>query len=825
MNRNRLILRGLLTVLVALMVPASLSARKKKETQTEKPRTAYQKIVEQPGTKRAVGFINLYLAKNKVYMEIPRSVWRRRILMGSMVDRVSNPQESSVGYSPATPMEVMFCRTDSLVRLMSVTERPADSGNTSIAEALKKSFADKILKQFAVKAYSPDSAAVIDVTDYVFGNDAYMNPIDPKGYNGMDGWIKRESNFRKERSAISGVSAYSDNVSVSCSMSYDVSMSLFGLFSVLDNVPFTAVIKRSFLLLPEEGGYRRRVADARIGTKWSGVQDFNPALQGSRTQYFVNRWNLKPDSSLVFYVDTLLPDSWKASVLRSAETWNAAFRKIGYRKALDVRPYPNDSTFDANSLSNSCVRYVLSPSGTVTDSQWTDPQTGEILNANIYMPHNLASQIQLDAFLQTSAFEPKARQLKPDAELVSQALQTLLLRSWGHCLGLSDNMAGSIAYPIDSLQCEAFVKTHGLSASVMDVLPMNYLQTAGTYRKGAPLSQQVLGAYDEWALHYLYADSGKDSCADELPVLRGWASERNRNPLLLYKRPQSTKAYYDPRGMRSDLGNDAVRSAMIAFQNLAYVIANANAWLDKEDLDYEERVPLYGHIINQADEYVKQVLQHVGGFYLNDTYQDDSCAAFQSVPKDIQRKSFLWMLKALDDMSWMDNADLLNHCALTGSPADYSQKFFGNLIFVQLGGMWLSERKSDNPYTQAEAASDLMDWLFRESRAGKAPADFKRFMQGRMADAAITWSNVNGNADKSASSSSSKSLTDYHPYWGMKAIESIGYMGQQGNERFWYGLLLDLQKEFRKAKAVAATRALRDEYDYRLYTLKRALEK
>ena len=42
------------------------------------------------------------------------------------------------------------------------------------------------------------------------------------------------------------------------------------------------------------------------------------------------------------------------------------------------------------------------------------------------------------------------------------------------------------------------------------------------------------------------------------------------------------------------------------------MIANANAWLDKEDLTYEERVPLYGHIINQADEYVKHVLQQVG---------------------------------------------------------------------------------------------------------------------------------------------------------------------------------------------------------------------
>ena len=146
----------------------------------------------------------------------------------------------------------------------------------------------------------------------------------------------------------------------------------------------------------------------------------------------------------------------------------------------------------------------------------------------------------------------------------------------------------------------------------MDYLPMNYLHSKDTYHKIESLAQHTLGIYDEWALHYLYGSTGKASTNEELPILRSWVAERNNNPLLLYKRPQSTKAYYDPRGMKNDLGNDAVRSAAIAFKNMAEMIANANAWLDKEDLTYEERVPLYGHIINQADEYVKHVLQQVG---------------------------------------------------------------------------------------------------------------------------------------------------------------------------------------------------------------------
>ena len=83
----------------------------------------------------------------------------------------------------------------------------------------------------------------------------------------------------------------------------------------------------------------------------------------------------------------------------------------------------------------------------------------------------------------------------------------------------------------------------------------------------------------------------------------------------------------------------------------------------------------------------------------------------------------------------MDDKELLNHCALTGSVAD-SQKFLGNLVLVQLSNIWLSESKSNDPYTQQQAISNLISFLFR-SRMGKSSADFKRFMQGQFVNAVI----------------------------------------------------------------------------------------
>ena len=54
-----------------------------------------------------------------------------------------------------------------------------------------------------------------------------MNPIDPKAYNTMGGWVKRKASFKQKQSMISGIASYPDNVSISCYMSYELAMSLF----------------------------------------------------------------------------------------------------------------------------------------------------------------------------------------------------------------------------------------------------------------------------------------------------------------------------------------------------------------------------------------------------------------------------------------------------------------------------------------------------------------------------------------------------------------------------------------------------------------------
>lgn len=795
-----------------LCLPITGIAKKSKKTlQSVKAETPYEKLLkDKQNYPHAHGLMNLFWMKEKLYMEIPKQLLNRTLLTGTMVYQVSNMQESSVGYRPDDPIAVSFIRSDSVLRLYQLKTSPLVQSITYQPTA-QRSFAYVLIEQFPIKAYSPDSAMVVDISSLLLKDQAAMSPIDPKGFNHMDGWIKRKPSFKKERSTIVGIQAYNDCISISFLLSYDLSISLLGVFPVAENIPFTALTKRYFMVLPETD-YKPRMADARVGTQQCTRTFFSNEEQGSRELHWVNRWNLENKESLVFYVDTLLPESWKRSVERSAARWNEAFRELGYNQVIQLKPFPKDATsVDVNSLAHSSIRYVTSPAGELSHQLWSSPFTGEILSATIFIPHNLAATIQRHYFLQTSSFNQKARTLVPDESLVEEALTSQLLKQWGYCLGLTDNMAGSYTYPVDSLQSSTFVKCHGLSASVMDALPMNYLLDESSFNTDVPLTQQVLGAYDKWALRYLYQRYPGKSPIEEREALRKLVKERNSNPLLLFKQVQSKKAYYDPRGMENDLGNDAVRSASIAFRNLAKVIQQANGWLDCDDKDYAMRFELYGHLINQADEHVKHVLQQVGGIYLNEKYQGDSYPFYQVVDKEVQRKSLCWMLETIEKMEWMDQKDLLNHTGLVGSAADYAQKFFGNLVLVQLNNLWLSESKADNPYTQQQAVDDVMDFAWKESRIGKVPSSFKRFMQSQLVQQAIALSNVE-------TTQSEKKNTK-------KSANHFPYYSQLNRDAFWYGVLLQLQTVCQSTQRVAPTQALKDEAAYFLFLINRALNK
>lgn len=122
-------------------------------------------------------------------------------------------------------------------------------------------------------------------------------------------------------------------------------------------------------------------------------------------------------------------------------------------------------------------------------------------------------------------------------------------------LGLETNLKASSAYPTDSLRSPSFTRKYGLSPSVMDNLPFNYVAQPEDVKRGVCMSQNCLGEYDFYAIKWLYQPIPEAaSFEDEVDVLDRWIREGRRNPNLKFGHLMSQ--FYDPSSNAQDLGDD-----------------------------------------------------------------------------------------------------------------------------------------------------------------------------------------------------------------------------------------------------------------------------
>lgn len=97
-----------------------------------------------------------------MYFEIPLKYMDREILLASTVTNVTSPEFCDIGYKANNPLHLKFTKRDSSIFL-----RYVSTGVTTdnLQKAMNNVYGDPILYAYDVKAYNPDSTAVvIDMT-------------------------------------------------------------------------------------------------------------------------------------------------------------------------------------------------------------------------------------------------------------------------------------------------------------------------------------------------------------------------------------------------------------------------------------------------------------------------------------------------------------------------------------------------------------------------------------------------------------------------------------------------------------------------------------
>lgn len=717
---NRKIIYFSLLSLLLFFIVQDVYARKKKEKPVKTEIKGYENHLKDCVASDSTGLMIMHRTKDKVLVEFPVRLLEKEMLLASSIINISDNGEGVVGQFTSPEVMFRFVRNGQKLEARMITNQPLmreETGKEGVESSLLKSASGGVYKSFKIEAFAKDSSSVlVNLAPLFLEHSDYSNPFSSYAPNSMYGMVTRKFRCDNSRSFLKDIHSYPDNISVTCVLGYDVDYTAFGTIVMQRNVPVTVTAARMLVLLPETP-MCVRYANQKVNTAFLVRKRYVDEKSPLENTHLVKRWRLEPSNEeafkrgekvepkkpIVFYIDTLMPDSWKPYVKEGVEEWNKSFEKIGYLNAVQAKEWPKGKDFSSSNIRHSSICYAPDWMYMAQTSMHTDPRTGEILNASVYIHHNFLSLLYSGRCTQTMASDPSARTLALSEKQIGELLKVGITQQVGRCLGLTDNMGASYHYPVDSLRSAKFTHRHGLTPSVMDNLMCNYIAQPEDVKKGTVLVQSGIGLYDYFPIRYLYAPMAADNPEEEVSTLNKWVEDAYVAHEYYYRPKQEFYALYDPTALYWDLGDDPFKAADYQIKNLKISIANFMKWYAKEDYDISRRTELYASLIKLFTNRVMELSFWIGGLYLNEGKEEINLP----VSKEIQQKALNYLVKMSMDLDWLTNAEIKSSLELQDLIVDKTRKYIFQLLFDRIRYVALCSEKSEGQYSVKKYMDDI----------------------------------------------------------------------------------------------------------------------
>ena len=632
------------------------------------PIKPYPRVITKDA-KTEKGVFWVHRVEDKFYFEIPTNELGRDFLWVTQIERT----QAGYGYGGGSPVGNRVVRwevrdKDVLLRDVKFTIR-ADSTD-SVRQAVEVTSVPAIIRKFPVAAWGTNKAPVIDMTEFFTSDIPEFSAKSRLNSSGAD----------KARSFIERIKAFPENIETKSTMTYTLGGGSGSSSSSDTNSPapptrsrdssqggVTILLHHSMVRLPETP-MQPRVHDARVGFFNVSFEDFGTDEHQVKQVRYITRWRLEkkdPDAEvsepmkpIVFYIGRGVPDKWRSYVKKGVEMWQPAFEAAGFKNAILAKNAPTekeDPNWDAEDARYSTIQWLPSTIENAMGPHVHDPRTGEILEADILMYHNVLKLNRDWYFVQASPNDPRAQKLPMPDDLVGELLAYVVAHEVGHTLGFPHNMKASSSFTVEQLRDPEFTKKHGTEASIMDYGRFNYVAQPGD---GATLIPKI-GPYDFFAVEWGYKQlSGATNPALEKPLLARIAARQIDNPMLRFGDPNPA---VDPSQQTEDLGSDAIKSTELGLKNIARVASYLVNATCKEGEDYELLNNMYTQLVRQRDRELGHVANVVGGVVQNNLWYGQRDKVYDRIAAERQRTAVAFLVEhALNVPAFLVSSDILD---------------------------------------------------------------------------------------------------------------------------------------------------------------------
>lgn len=317
---------------------------------------------------------DVYRKENDLLAVLPRNFASQRLYVATSVAGGS----TYTGWQLAS----VYCywkRVNDDLMLMEPELQYQSRGSEEITSSVKRTFTDRMILSVPIVAEAGGGAPVIDLDNLLVGQSGdFALRINPR------------------LTSVSSVKAFPENLEITFEGPGDDGR-LVQIHYSISEIPRTT--------------YKPREADERIGYFLTVYKDFDKeAEDGKQFVRYINRWNIKkrdsslamspPEEPVIFYIEHTVPVKYRRYVRDGILEWNKAFEEIGIDGAIEVRQQDARTgaymDHDPEDVRYNFFRWITSERAFAMGPSRVNPETGEILDADIIFDDSMARYYVLD---------------------------------------------------------------------------------------------------------------------------------------------------------------------------------------------------------------------------------------------------------------------------------------------------------------------------------------------------------------------------------------------------------------------------------------------